>query len=86
MEDIDFGYLIPVSQCKKFSGLGDCKETNGLCIDNPDCHFKQLNKYKITLERIRDFAKSIYEDDTTKYQTTGICFELIQKINEVLND
>ena len=86
MDELDFGFLIPISSCEEFSGIGDCKKINGLCIDNPNCYFKQLNKYKITLERIKDFAKEIYEDDATKYQTTGICFELMQRINEVLND
>lgn len=66
MEDMDFGYLIPVSQCKKFSGLGDCEEINGLCIDNPDCYFKQISKLKEDAEQLK--AKLNLLEIT--YQTT----------------
>lgn len=38
------GVLIPIMECKYFEGIGDCKESKGLCIANENCYFKQLKR------------------------------------------
>jgi hypothetical protein len=35
------GFLIPITECKYFEGIGDCKESKGLCVANDNCYFKQ---------------------------------------------
>lgn len=38
------GVLIPITECKYFEGIGDCKESKGLCVANDNCYFKQLKR------------------------------------------
>lgn len=45
-EYFEDGILINISACNHFMGIGGCKITDGLCIDNENCYFKQLQRLK----------------------------------------
>ena len=44
---------------------------------------QQINKLATCIEDIKEIAKEVYDDETTDYLTSGICFEILQKIREV---
>lgn len=44
------GVLIPITECKYFEGIGNCKETKCLCVDNKDCYFKKLKHLEVENE------------------------------------
>jgi len=44
------GVLIPITECKYFEGIGDCKESKGLCVDNDNCYFKQFKRLQQELD------------------------------------
>lgn len=47
------GVLIPITECKYFGGIGDCKESKGLCVDNDNCYFKQLKRLEKENEELK---------------------------------
>ena len=47
------GVLIPITECKYFEGIGDCKESKGLCVDNDNCYFKQLKRLQEENKRLQ---------------------------------
>ena len=47
---------------------------------------QQINKLATCIEQIKEIAKEIYDDETTDYLTSGICFEILKIISEVEND
>lgn len=86
MEEMDFGFLIPISSCEEFSGIGDCKKTNGLCIENSNCYFKQLNIYKQTLKDIKEIAERGFNNSLCNCGAKADLDYIQQKIREVIND
>lgn len=48
------GVLIPITECKYFEGIGDCKESKGLCVDNDNCYFKQLARLQEENEKLKE--------------------------------
>lgn len=56
------GVLIPITECKYFQGIGDCKESKGLCVANENCYYKQLRRLKQENEKLiktnNDFAET----------------------------
>ena len=47
------GVLIPITECKYFEGIGDCKDSKGLCVDNDNCYFKQLKRLQEENEELK---------------------------------
>lgn len=52
------GVLIPITECKYFEGIGDCKESKGLCVINDNCYFKQLKRLQEENEELRQVRKN----------------------------
>lgn len=48
------GVLIPITECKYFGGIGDCKESKGLCVSNDNCYFKQLKRLQQENEELKE--------------------------------
>ena len=68
------GVLIPITECNYFEGIGDCKESKGLCVDNDNCYFKQLKR----LQEENESLKSLNDFNVQK-------IEVLQEENERLN-
>ena len=68
MDDIEKlnGYLINITDCNYFEGLGDCRKTGGLCVDNENCVYKQIEKLKQEAEEI--IAELKYKNEELKKQ------------------
>lgn len=53
------GVLIPITECKYFEGIGDCKESKGLCVDNDNCYFKQLAHLQEENEELKTYIQKM---------------------------
>ena len=53
------GVLIPITECKYFEGIGDCKESKRLCVDNDDCYFKQLKRLQEENKELKKHIKDL---------------------------
>ncbi len=53
------GILIPIMECKYFEGIGDCKESKGLCVANENCYFKQLKRLQEENEELEKKNKEL---------------------------
>jgi hypothetical protein len=68
------GVLIPITECKYFDGIGDCKESKGLCVNNNNCYFKQLIRLQEEDEELKkqlEFSrthKSVLDAERIKYK------------------
>lgn len=47
---------------------------------------QKVMKYKKALKDIKDIAEEVYNDEQIKFQASGVCYEILQKINEVENE
>jgi methionine synthase II (cobalamin-independent) len=64
----------------------ECEELKNFHINLvgvKECEIKELLKLKQTLVEIKDIAEEVYNDEQTKFQASGVCYEILQKINEV---
>lgn len=63
MDDIEKlnGYLINITDCNYFEGLGDCRKTGGLCVDNENCVYKQIEKLKQDIEAYKQSEQEAEE-------------------------
>lgn len=81
------GVLIPITECKYFEGIGDCKEAKGLCVDNDNCYFKQLARLREENEELKkqlEFSrthKTVLDAGRIKYKQA---LEEIRNIAEKL--
>ena len=64
---------------KKYCEGIDCQ----YCSEKEPCIYKIANRQAKIIEYIKDVTKEVYDDETTDYLTSGICFEILQKIREV---
>lgn len=74
------GVLIPITECKYFEGIGDCKESKGLCVYNENCYFKQLKHLQEENEGLKK-KKDEYYLINLDYETK-ISY-LIQALEEI---
>ena len=82
-EPILDGILINISACEHFKGIGDCKITNGLCIDNNNCYFKQLKRLEKENEELKKLKckfKEYCTCDIEKYRSA------LEEIREEIGD
>ena len=66
---------------KKYCEGIDCQ----YCSEKEPCIYKIANRQAEIIAEIEEIAKEVYNDETTDYLTSGICFEILQKIREVKN-
>ena len=66
---------------KKYCEGIDCQ----YCSEKEPCIYKIANRQAKIIEDIKEITKEVYDDETTDYLTSGICFEILQKIREVEN-
>ena len=80
------GVLIPITECNYFEGIGDCKESKGLCVDNNDCYFKQLKRLQEEnegLKSLNDFnvqKNEVLKEENEKLKENQCCPETCEYI------
>jgi len=81
------GFLIPITECKYFEGIGDCKESKGLCVANEDRYFKQLKclqEENKELRQIRKNSPDIQEPYIYLYrQIKKQCYKLEEELKRL---
>ena len=81
MKDIDVSKC-PAMRLFNVFGLPDkpcCYYEMEYCEDVGLCYYKKLmNK----LEKIKELAITVYDDEDNDYQATGICWDILQIIGE----
>lgn len=75
------GVLIPITECKYFEGIGDCKESKGLCVDNDNCYFKQLKRLEQENKELKNRFKTL-DDEEFVYEVTEIEYNNFKKMNK----
>ena len=60
LKEIGEGYLINISACKHFKGIGECEIMEGLCIKN-ECYYKENERLKAENERLKQALEDVRE-------------------------
>lgn len=95
LKEIGEGYLINISACKHFKGLGECEIMEGLCIKN-ECYYKECERLKAENEKCKQALEDVREKvlfeckrcgkNITSYCEQCWVNDILSKTNEVLKD